>query len=49
MRLILSGESFRLLCPPERLQAQPGMTIEESYWLDEEERPVPTGRDWLKG
>ena len=49
VRLILSREPFRLLCPSERLQAQPGMTIEESYWLDEKERPVPTGRDWLKG
>ena len=49
VRMILSGEPMKLLCPPERLEAQPGMTIEESYWLDEQERPVPTGRDWLKG
>ena len=48
VRLILSGAPMELLCPPERLQAQPGMTIEESFWLDEQERPVPTGRDWLK-
>ncbi len=49
VRLILTRAPIRLLCPPERLQPRPGMTIEESFWLDENEDPVPTGRDWLKG
>ena len=48
VNLILSGGPIKLLCPPERLQLQPGMTIEESYWLDENEQPVLTERDWLK-
>ena len=48
LKIILDREPVRLLCPSERLVKQPGMTIEPSYWLDENERPVPTGRDWLK-
>lgn len=44
---ILERRPIRLLCPGERLIPVEGTAVTESFWLDESEQPVPTGRTWL--
>ena len=47
VRTILERRPIRLLCPEERLIPEPGAAVTESFWLDDDEQAVPTGRKWL--
>lgn len=45
---ILRGEQPALCVPPERFQLSPEMEPIESFWLDAQERLVPTNKNWLR-
>lgn len=44
--LILNHGSIGLDVPEGRFAPTDDMPKLETYWLDEQEQPVPTGRDW---
>ena len=47
VRVIRERKPLRLLTPPDRFDPTPDMPRLSTYWMDDDENPVPTGRDWL--
>lgn len=46
---VRDGRGLRPILPPGRFDVDPNTAPRlESYWLDETESAVPTGRDWLR-
>ena len=47
VRMIREHQPISLHVPPGRFDLTGKEPILESYWLDDEEKPYPTGLDWL--
>ena len=48
VRVILGRKPIHLLCPPERFERTPDMVPPEAWYLDADEQPVRSGRNWLE-